>query len=110
MKGVARRYMPPPPPGARPPAPLWSPGVLEGLVEEAGLTPEQAFDTRWAFEYADEQALLRGLLAAGGIGATAGPEREPELRAALVAALAPFRTPGGGYRLENEWHYLVARA
>jgi hypothetical protein len=31
-------------------------------------------------------------------------------RAALVEALAPYRTPDGGYRLENEWHYLLARA
>jgi hypothetical protein len=29
---------------------------------------------------------------------------------AIVEALAPYRTRAGGYRLENEWHYLVARA
>jgi hypothetical protein len=28
----------------------------------------------------------------------------------IVAALAPYRTPQGGFRLENEWHYVVARA
>jgi hypothetical protein len=39
-----------------------------------------------------------------------GPEREEELRARIVEALAPFRTPSSSYRFENEWHYLVASA
>ena len=39
-----------------------------------------------------------------------GLRTSPELRAGLLEALAPFRTAGGGYRLENEWHTLVATA
>jgi hypothetical protein len=39
-----------------------------------------------------------------------GPERGEEARGALVDALAHRRDQRGGYRLENEWHYLVARA
>jgi hypothetical protein len=27
-----------------------------------------------------------------------------------VDALAVCRTPDGSYRLDNEWHYLIARA
>jgi hypothetical protein len=50
-----------------------------------------------------------GILSAGGVGAAAG-DREEKLRASLLEALAPYRTPSGGYRLENEWRYLVARA
>ena len=50
------------------------------------------------------------MLSAGGVGDAAGPAHEPELRAGLLEALAPFRTAGGGYRLENEWHTLVATA
>jgi hypothetical protein len=38
-----------------------------------------------------------------------GPEREEEVRAAIVEGLAPYRTPGGGYRLRNEFHFLIAR-
>jgi hypothetical protein len=49
------------------------------------------------------------MLAAGGVGEAAG-EREGEIRAALVEALSPFRAADGGYRLENEWHTLVATA
>jgi SAM-dependent methyltransferase len=51
QKQVARRYAPSPPPDAPPPPQLWEPGVLEGLASEAGLTPESAFDTSYAFEY-----------------------------------------------------------
>jgi hypothetical protein len=110
MKPVVAPYMPPPPPGATQPPPLSQPGVLEGIASEAGLTPDIAFDVSYPFEYLDEDALVRGILSAGGVGATAGPAREPELRAALLEALSPYRTPSGSYRLENEWHYLVARA
>ena len=39
----------------------------------------------------------------------AGPEQVPALRAAILEALAPHRTAEGAYRLENEWHHLVAR-
>jgi hypothetical protein len=50
------------------------------------------------------------MVAASGIAATAGPEREPKLRAAMVEALSPYRGPDGSYRLVNEWHYLLATA
>ncbi|MGZ4331582.1 MAG: hypothetical protein ACXVXL_26710 [Solirubrobacteraceae bacterium] len=39
-----------------------------------------------------------------------GPEREPEFKRALISGLAAYRTADGGYRLSNEYHYLIARA
>jgi SAM-dependent methyltransferase len=110
MKPVVGPYMPAPPPDAPAPPPLWKPGVLEEIAGAAGLTPVETFDVSYPFEYENDESLGRGILSAGGVGATAGPDREPELRAALVDALAPYRTSSGGYRLVNEWHYLVARA
>jgi DNA-binding GntR family transcriptional regulator len=50
------------------------------------------------------------MLAAAGLAALAGPGRLDALRAAIVDALAAHRAPDGRYRLENEFHYLVARA
>jgi hypothetical protein len=32
------------------------------------------------------------------------------VRAAVVEGLARFRTPEGGYRLENDFLFLIARA
>src|SRR5687768_3608929 len=110
MKQVARRYAPPPPADARPQPKLWEAGVLEALASEAGLTPETGFDTRYAFEYPDEQTLGRLLMAPMGLAELAGPEREHAVRRDIVEALAPHRSPDGSYRLGNEFHYLVARA
>jgi hypothetical protein len=50
------------------------------------------------------------MLAAGGIAELVGPSREEELRTAILEALAPHRTPSGGYRLEDEWQYRIASA
>ncbi len=94
MKRAVAPLMPPPPPGAPEPPPLWKPGVLEGIATDAGLTPQSAFDLTYAWEYPDEQTLVRSMLAPG----------------LIVEALAPYRNPDGGYRLENEWHYLIASA
>ena len=110
MKAAARPFLPPPPAGTPPAPKLWSPGVLEEIAAAAGLTPHAAFDHAWAFEYPDEEALGRGMVAAGGMAEIVGPSGEGALRKAIVDALAPYRTPHGGYRLRNEWHYLVAYA
>ena len=50
------------------------------------------------------------LVTPAGLAVLVGAEREPEFKQALVAGLAPHRTPDGGYRLSNEYHYLIARA
>jgi SAM-dependent methyltransferase len=110
MKEIARPFMPPRPADA-PPEPDYSkPGVLEDLATRAGLTPESAFDTTWAYEYPDEATLSRALVAPAGIAVLVGPSREQAFKSALVAGLASHRTPGGSYRLENEFHCLIARA
>lgn len=100
----------PGPSSARAEPPLWKPGVLERVAAGAGLEPASAFDQRWAFHYPDDQTLARAMMAAGGLAERAGPEQVPALRAAILEALAPHRTRDGAYRLENEWHYLVATA
>ncbi|HEU0335436.1 MAG TPA: class I SAM-dependent methyltransferase [Gaiellaceae bacterium] len=109
MKPVTRPLLPPPPPGAPPAPALWQAGVLEGLATEAGLQPQSAYDVSWAYEYADEEAIGRAMISAGGLSVLVG-EREAEVRRAIVDALAAYRQPDGSYRLENEWHTLIASA
>jgi SAM-dependent methyltransferase len=108
MKHALAAFMPEP--GAPAPPPLWQPGVLEGIAGEAGLTPESSFDLSWAFEYPDEPALARAMLSPGNVVGALRSADEDAVRAAIVSGLAPYRTPSGSYRLENEWHYLIARA
>ena len=110
MKRAVAPFLPPPDPTAPAQPSLWQAGVLERMAEEAGLTPDDAFDLSWAFAFPDDETLGRNLVAAGGIATRTGPSNEDALRKAIVQALAPHRTPSGGYPLQNESHYLVARA
>ena len=110
MKAVARPFFPPRPADAPPEPDYSAPGVLEELATEAGLTPEDSFDTTWASEYPDAETLGRVLVAPAGIAVIVGPSREDELKAAIVEGLAPYRTQDGSYRLQNEYHFLIARA
>jgi SAM-dependent methyltransferase len=109
MKTIARPFLPPRPPDAPPDPDLSRPGALEELAAAAGLTPESAFDTAWAFHYRDDDELGRALVAPAGLAALAGPEREHEVKDAIVAGLARFRQSDGSYRLENEYRFLIAR-
>jgi SAM-dependent methyltransferase len=109
MKRAVAPFLPAPS-GDRPPRDLWQPGVLEGIAAEAGLSPQSTFTTSWAYSYPDEQSLVRGMMAAGGLAAAAEAAGEDDVRTAILESLAPYRTPSGGYRLANEFHFLVARA
>jgi SAM-dependent methyltransferase len=110
MKQIARPFLPPRPPDAPPDPDLSAPGALHALASRAGLAPESEFDASWAFEYPDAETLGRALLAVAGLATLAGPEREHELKNAIVDGLASYRRSDGSYRLENEYHYLIARA
>jgi SAM-dependent methyltransferase len=110
MKAIARPFFPPRPADAPPEPDLSLPGALEELAARAGLHPELAFDTSWALEFTDEDELGRAMVAPAGIATIVGPGREDELKRAIVDGLAPFRTADGGYRLRNEYRYLIARA
>jgi SAM-dependent methyltransferase len=110
MKQAARPFLPPRPPDAPPDPDLSEPAALQALATRAGLTPESEFDATWALEYPDAETLGRALLAVAGLAILAGPEREHELKNAIVDSLAAYRRLAGSYRLENEYHYLIARA
>ena len=97
----------PPAPG---PSALAEPGVLERMAEAAGLHPEVAFDHAYAFEFADDSALLRAMLSAGGVAAAVEASGEEAVTRAILDAAIAHRGTDGSIRLENEWHYLIARA
>jgi SAM-dependent methyltransferase len=107
MKVAAQSLLPEPPP-AQPS--LAEPGVLEGLATAAGLTPGEAFAVTWAFAFPDDDTLARAMLSPGLMVELMEVVGEAPLREAIVDGLAPYRTADGGYRLENEWHVLIARA
>jgi SAM-dependent methyltransferase len=106
MKHALAPFLPPPPASPS----LADPGVLEGIAAAAGLTPTLAFDTRWAYEYADDAALARSMLSAAYPVIAMEVAGEEPVRKAILAGLERHRRADGTYRLENEWHYLVATA
>jgi SAM-dependent methyltransferase len=110
MKQIVRPFLPPRPADAPPDPDLSRPGVLEALATHGGLTPESEFDTTWALEYPDAETLGHAMIAVAGLAILAGPEREHELKTAIVDGLATYRRADGSYRLSNEYHYLIARA
>jgi SAM-dependent methyltransferase len=110
MKQVARPYFPPPPPGAAAPHSLAEPGVLEGIASAAGLKPVEAFDVTWAYRFPDDEELTTAQLSIAGLGSITDPGERAELKAAALAALAPYRADDGSYALENEFHFLIAAA
>jgi SAM-dependent methyltransferase len=90
--------------------PLYEPGVLEGIAGEAGLHPAEAFDSSWSYRFVDDDDLARALLSPQlAVRAIAAAGEEP-VRAALLEAMAPYRSADGSYTLPNDWHYLIARA
>jgi len=110
MKEIVRPYLPPRPADAPPDPDFSEPHALEQLAVRAGLTPEAGFTTTWAYHFADADALGRAMIAPAGVATLVGPERENEVKAAIIEGLAPFRTGDGGYRLENEFRFLIAFA
>ena len=110
MKHAVAPFLPPPDPNAPRGSDLWQSGALEDLATQAGLTPVRAFDCTWAYEYPDEDAVARGMLSAGGLSVIAEQVGGDTVRDAIIEGFAPYRTESGRYRLENEWHSLLATA
>ena len=100
-----------PRPADAPPNPDYSkPGVLEDIATKAGLDPESTFDSTWSYEFPDDEAVRRALIAPAGIAVLVGPDRENEVKEAIVNGLAAHRAPDGRYRLQNTFHSVIARA
>jgi hypothetical protein len=109
MKHAVRALVPPSEPEP-PQRPLWQPGVLEEIARAAGLAPETSYDLSWAYAFDDDATLVSAMLAPGMVVEVVQEVGEEAARTAVLEALAPFRTASGSYRLENEWHTLIARA
>ncbi|HEY4006583.1 MAG TPA: class I SAM-dependent methyltransferase [Pseudonocardia sp.] len=92
------------------PPPLSDAGRLTKLATMAGLAVDTERDVHCEFGYPDERALLASLHAAE-LGrravAVAGRVR---VRRAVRDGMARYRVADGGYRLENTFRMLVARA
>lgn len=100
----------PPPPGTPGPFALSIDGALEELVMQAGMTPGNVEEVDCPWEYLDEPMALRGLLSSGPAMQAIQHAGEETVRAAVLKALAPFKTAAGGYLLRNKYRYMIVKA
>lgn len=101
--------LPPPPPGMRGPFSLSEPGVMEEMLSKAGLKPGKPEDAEAPFDFVDDEEAYRGFAASGpGVRAIrhAGADK---LRAALMPALAPFKSKSGAIHMDNKFRFIIAR-
>jgi SAM-dependent methyltransferase len=110
VKAIIRPFLPRRPADAPAEPDYAKPGVLEDIATTAGLEPESTFDSTWPYEYPDEDAVRRALVAPAGLAALVGPDREDDVKDAIVSGLEPYRAGDGPYRLQNTFHALIARA
>ncbi len=102
--------LPPLPPGTPGPFALSTDGALEALATQAGLTPGITETVACPWRYPDEPTMLRGLLSSGPAIRAIQAKGEDVVRDVILNALAPFKTPSGGYHLSSHYRYVIATA
>lgn len=102
--------MPPPPPGAPGPFALSDESKLKALASDAGLTTIAVVDVACPWTYPDLETALRGMLSAGPAERAIRNSGSERARDAVAESIAPYRTPSGGYHLDNKFRYLVAHS
>ena len=103
-----RSLLPPTRPGAPGPTALSDPGVLDDLLARVGVAIVDDGLVTMTYEYPDLDTALRAIRSAGLTLLAERAAGEATLTGAIAGALAPFRIPGGGYRLEVESRYILA--
>jgi SAM-dependent methyltransferase len=101
--------LPPPPPGTPGPYALSADGALEALATEAGMIPGMVETVDCPWEYPDEKTALRGLLSSGPAIRAIQHRGEDVVRDVVLNVIAPFKTGSGGYRLRNNFRYMIAK-
>lgn len=102
--------MPPPPPGAPGPFALSDETKLKAFATETGLTPLAVADVACPWIYPSLETALKGMLSAGPAERAIRASSLERARDAIAGAITPYRTASGGYRLNNLFRYLIARA
>jgi SAM-dependent methyltransferase len=109
LVGALRPLMPPLPPGAPGPFALSDESALRRFAAEADLEPVEVFDVESPFVYVDEPTAVRGLNSAGVAVRAMENSSEQAVTAAHARAVAPFRQPDGGYRIQATFRCLLAQ-
>lgn len=83
--------------------------AMRKLVARAGLAKQLQARAVAIWSYADETEAMRGLLSTSSAAQAVDCAGEERVRKTVKEAIAPFRLPRGGYRMENAFHYVIAQ-
>jgi hypothetical protein len=100
--------IPPASRGLPDPFALSEPGALEAFAVGGGLTPGARREVECVWSFPDEATLLRGLMSTGHVIRAIDGIGQERVAAAILEAVAPYRTSDGAYRLENVFVHLIA--
>ena len=99
----------PEPPSGDGPFGLSGEGVLQSLVEQAGLDVLESGEVDLPFVYEDTELFWRGVISGGPPQAAKDIVGEDVLKEAVLEAIAPYMTDTGGIRLNNNaFQYVTA--
>jgi SAM-dependent methyltransferase len=98
-----------PPPGTHAPLALSTPGVVERLLADAGLVETASGEVQCPFVYPDLATGWRGQSSIGPFRRAIEIVGEDAVRKVFVETLERHRQPGGSYRQENVFRYVIAR-
>lgn len=104
---AVRDTLPEPPPG-KGPFELAQPGVLEKLIETAGMKVAGSGKASCPFEYKSFEMFWLANVSAGPPQAALRSVSGDALRAAVKEAVAAYERPDGSIRMENQFRYVVA--
>jgi len=100
--------LPAPPPGASAPIPYAEPGMIESLMEKAGLAPEANGEFDCAFSYPDSEIAWRAISSAGVMVRAARFAGEDTVREAIFGTLKPFVGADGTVIIRNRFRWVIA--
>jgi SAM-dependent methyltransferase len=102
--------LPPSPPGAPAPLALSQPGVVEGLLQQAGLRLIETGEVDCPYEYPDDEIAVLAIGAAGPAVRAMRAAGEDRVRGVILQSLIPYKRSAGGYLQKNKFRYFLTLA
>ena len=102
------RALAPPPPGAHAPLAISAPGVVKGLLSNAGLAEVASGEVDCPFVFPDLATAWRGQASLGPFRRAMEMVGADVVQSTYVDAVARFRQPDGSYRQNNVFRYFIA--
>jgi SAM-dependent methyltransferase len=87
---------------------LSKPSAMRAFAASGGLIVGERRDVECVWDYPDEETALRALCSTRWAVEAIGAVGRHEVIAAVLESIAPYRAIGGGYRIENVFHYVIA--